>query len=132
MSRRGGDHLEKCLQKWLEARRYTIHRAEASRYTTYRGGRRVYRTRSHDLWGFVDLAGWHPAEGWLLAQVTTPAGVATRRRKCELHRKSLPMLGTFTNVWVVSDDRRKGSPTKRMRVWSMTRLGWIEEQEIEA
>jgi hypothetical protein len=42
------------------------------------------------------------------------------------------MLGTFTNVWVVSDDRRKGSPTKRMRVWSMTRMGWIEEQEIEA
>ena len=126
-----GDELEKRVAKYLRSTRYTIHRAEASRYTTYRGGRRVYRTRSHDLWGFVDLAGWHPAEGWLLVQVTTQSGVAARRRKCELHRNSLPMLGTFTNVWVCCPDARKGAP-RQFRVWSMTRLGWIEEQEFEA
>jgi hypothetical protein len=121
-----GKATELWLADWLRRRGWSVQIAAATR-TAYRvGSKMIYRTSEHDMWGAWDIVGFHRSYGWLLAQTTTPTGVAKRKRKCAPFAEKVPLLGRLTNLWVCSDDRRVGAKRGRLRVWEFCDGGWRE------
>lgn len=107
-----GSEAERLLQKWLEADKWTVHRAARAGFIRLPNGKGF--CRSHDIYGCIDLLAikrYEPNlqfETWAL-QVCTAGGRSERRRKIEGIRWPLTWRVTLASHETTQDpaDRRR-------------------------
>lgn len=126
MSKKKGDKRERLIESWLQMNGWVVHRAAAA--GQHRFGKHVV-TKSHDLFGAIDLLAIKRDETWAI-QSTTASHRSHRRKKVEVHKDHWP--GSWYVSVVVESWERVGRGTQHFLLFENLVDGvWQPQKRID-